>query len=182
LNKERIFSIIRSCGKGLEIFRIGQGYDAHRLEPDTPLVLGGVEIPHDKGLVGHSDADALVHAVMDALLGAAAMGDIGTHFPDTDPQWRGASSIGMLKKVIAMLAEEGWVVNNIDCTVVAQEPKLAPYISQMRESMAKTISMDVGQISIKAKTTEGMGFTGDGTGMEAYAIASISETLPDKSE
>ena len=147
-------------------------------------MLGGVEIPHDKGLVGHSDADALVHAVMDALLGAAAMGDIGTHFPDTDPQWRGASSIVMLKQVIAMLAEEGWAVNNIDCTVVAQEPRLAPYIPRMRETVAQAIDADVGRVSIKAKTTEGMGFTGDGTGMEAYATASIAETGrggPDKS-
>ena len=156
------------------IFRIGQGYDAHLLEPDRPLVLGGVEIPHNKGLMGQSDADVLTHAIMDALLGAAAMGDIGAHFPDTDPKWRGASSIGMLKEVVVKLNREGWEINNIDCTIVAQEPKLAPYILQMRESLAATLKVEIGRVSVKATTTEGMGFTGEGMGMKAYAVASIA--------
>lgn len=136
-------------------------------------MLGGVEIPNNKGLMGHSDADVLTHAIIDALLGAAAMGDIGAHFPDTDPKWRGASSIGMLKEVVVKLNREGWEINNIDCTIVAQEPKLAPYISQMGESLAAALKMEIGRVSVKATTTEGMGPIGEGMGMEAYAVVSI---------
>ena len=154
--------------------RVGHGYDAHRLETGRPLILGGVEIHSEKGLVGHSDADVLVHAIMDALLGAAAMGDIGDYFPDTDAKWHGASSVGMMKEVAGMLVKAGWVVNNIDSTIVAQAPKLAPYISEMRETLAQALNIDTDRVSVKATTTEGMGFAGQGAGMEAYAVATIT--------
>jgi len=137
------------------------------------LVLGGVNIPGKKGLVGHSDADVLAHAVIDALLGAASMGDIGRYFPDTDPKWKDANSIEMLKQIIEMLEDAGWLVSNVDCTVIAEEPRLAPYVPQMRESLAVALNLEVDRVSVKAKTTEGMGFTGEKLGMEAYAVACI---------
>ena len=151
--------------------RIGQGYDVHRLVEGRKLILGGVEIPYEKGLLGHSDADVLTHAVMDALLGAAALGDIGKLFPDTDERYRGADSIGLLREVGRVLDENGYKVGNIDCTVVAQAPKLAPYREQMRANMAQALGIAVDQISVKATTEEKLGFTGDGSGMAAQAIA-----------
>ena len=151
--------------------RIGQGYDVHRLVEGRKLILGGVEIPYEKGLLGHSDADVLTHAVMDALLGAAALGDIGKLFPDTDERYRGADSIGLLREVGRVLDENGYKVGNIDCTVVAQAPKLAPHREQMRLNMAQALGVEVNQISVKATTEEKLGFTGDGSGMAAQAIA-----------
>ena len=150
--------------------RIGQGYDVHRLVEGRKLILGGVEIPYERGLLGHSDADVLTHAVMDALLGAAALGDIGKLFPDTDERYRGADSIGLLREVGRVLDENGYKVGNIDCTVVAQAPKLAPYREQMRANMAQALGIAVDQISVKATTEEKLGFTGDGSGMAAQAI------------
>lgn len=151
--------------------RIGQGYDVHRLVEGRKLILGGVEIPYEKGLLGHSDADVLTHAVMDALLGAAALGDIGKLFPDTDERYRGADSIGLLREVGRVLDENGYKVGNIDCTVVAQAPKLAPHREQMRLNMAQALGIEVNRISVKATTEEKLGFTGDGSGMAAQAIA-----------
>ena len=151
--------------------RIGVGYDVHRLVEDRKLILGGVEIPWEKGLLGHSDADVLVHAVMDALLGAAALGDIGQHFPDTDPAYKGADSLQLLSKVGEILKEAGYQIGNVDATVVAQRPKLAPYREQMRVNMARALSVDASQISVKATTEEGLGFTGAGEGISAQAVA-----------
>ena len=151
--------------------RIGMGYDVHRLVEDRKLILGGVEIPWEKGLLGHSDADVLVHAVMDALLGAAALGDIGQHFPDTDPAYKGADSLQLLSKVGEILKEAGYQIGNVDATVIAQRPKLAPYREQMRVNMARALSVDVSQISVKATTEEGLGFTGAGEGISAQAVA-----------
>ena len=151
--------------------RIGQGYDVHRLVEGRKLILGGVEIPYEKGLLGHSDADVLTHAVMDALLGAAALGDIGKLFPDTDERYRGADSIGLLREVGRVLDENGYKVGNIDCTVVAQAPKLVPHREQMRLNMAQALGIEVNRISVKATTEEKLGFTGDGSGMAAQAIA-----------
>ncbi len=141
--------------------RVGLGYDVHRLVPDRALILGGVEIPYEKGLLGHSDADVLLHAIMDAMLGAAAMGDIGKHFPDTDPKYEGASSLELLKRVGELLEEELYVVENIDATIIAQKPKMAPHIPKMRENIAKTLGLELDQINIKATTEEGLGFTGE---------------------
>ena len=154
--------------------RIGQGYDVHRLAEGRELVLGGVVIPYEKGLLGHSDADVLTHVVMDALLGAAAMGDIGQHFPDTDPEYKDISSIALLKKVGAMLEEKGYVIENIDATVIAQNPKLAPYRSQMITNIAGALGIDEDRVNIKATTEEGLGFTGLGEGMSAMAVTLIT--------
>ncbi len=154
--------------------RIGQGYDVHRLVEGRDLILGGVTVPYEKGLLGHSDADVLVHAVMDALLGAAALGDIGQHFPDTDPEYEGISSIALLEKVGALLEEQGYVVENIDATVIAQRPKLAPYRPQMAENIAAALHLEVNQVSVKATTEEGLGFTGTGEGISSQAIALLS--------
>ena len=151
--------------------RIGSGYDVHRLTEGRKLILGGVEIPYAKGLLGHSDADVLVHAVMDALLGAAALGDIGQHFPDKDPAYQDISSITLLKKVAGLLRENGYQVGNIDATVIAQNPKLAPYREQMRQNIADALGISAGQVSVKATTEEGLGFTGTGEGISAQAIA-----------
>ena len=151
--------------------RIGMGYDVHRLVEDRKLILGGVEIPWEKGLLGHSDADVLVHAVMDALLGAAALGDIGQHFPDTDPAYKGVDSLQLLSKVGEILKEAGYEIGNVDATVIAQRPKLAPYREQMRVNMARALSVDASQISVKATTEEGLGFTGAGEGISAQAVA-----------
>ena len=156
--------------------RVGMGYDVHKLTEDRKLILGGVEIPYEKGLLGHSDADVLLHAIMDALLGAAALGDIGKHFPDTDPQYKGISSIKLLEHVAALLDENGYVVENIDATIIAQRPKMRPYIDQMRENIAKALGVETDQINVKATTEEGLGFTGSGEGISAQAIASL-ETI-----
>ena len=151
--------------------RVGMGYDVHRLVEDRKLILGGVEIPYEKGLLGHSDADVLLHAIMDALLGAAALGDIGKHFPDSDEAYKGISSIRLLEKVGELLEEHFYFIGNVDATVIAQRPKLAPYREEMRENVAKALGISVDQVSIKATTEEGLGFTGTGEGISAQAIA-----------
>ena len=154
--------------------RIGQGYDVHRLVEGRKLILGGVEIPYEKGLLGHSDADVLLHAVMDALLGASALGDLGKHFPDTDPAYEGISSIALLKEVGKLLDENGFVIENIDATVIAQRPRLAPYREEMRMRIAEALHIDISQISIKATTEEGLGFTGSGEGISSSAITLLT--------
>ena len=154
--------------------RIGTGYDVHRLTEDRKLILGGVEIPYEKGLLGHSDADVLLHAIMDALLGAAALGDIGRHFPDTDEAYRGASSMKLLERVGELVAQELYVIGNIDATVIAQRPKLAPYIGEMRVRLADAMEIPVERVSVKATTEEGLGITGKGDGMTATAVCLLS--------
>ena len=154
--------------------RIGMGYDVHRLQEGCKLIMGGVEIPYEKGLLGHSDADVLVHAVMDALLGAAALGDIGKHFPDTDPAYKGISSILLLQKVGELLEEHCFLIENIDATIIAQAPKMRPHIDQMRQNMADALKIDVSQINVKATTEEGLGFTGAGEGISAQAICLLN--------
>ena len=155
--------------------RIGHGYDVHRLVPERKLILGGVEIPWEKGLLGHSDADVLTHAVMDALLGAAALGDIGRLFPDSDPAYAGADSIELLKKVTALLRENGYTLHNLDCTVLAQAPKLAPHIAALRENLANACGVNVSAVSVKATTEEGLGFIGAGEGIAAHAVCILEE-------
>ena len=150
--------------------RIGHGYDVHRLTEGRKLILGGVDIPYEKGLLGHSDADVLTHAVMDALLGAAGLGDIGKHFPDTDPAYAGADSLKLLEHVTALLVKEGWQVGNVDATILAQRPTLAPHIPQMRENLAARMGIAPAQVNVKATTEEGLGFTGAGEGMAAHAV------------
>ncbi len=157
------------------MFRIGHGYDVHRLVEGRRLVLGGVEIPYEKGLLGHSDADVLTHALCDALLGAAALGDIGRLFPDSDPEYEGADSIVLLGKVVERLREAGFVPVNADVTVLAQRPKLMPYIEQMRAKLAEALGTETGRVSVKATTEEGLGFTGSGEGMAAHAVCLIEE-------
>ena len=154
--------------------RIGQGYDVHRLVEGRKLILGGVEIPYEKGLLGHSDADVIVHAIMDALLGAAALGDIGEHFPDTDEKYKGISSIELLKCVGSLLAEHGFIIENIDSTIIAQRPKLLNYRPQMMENIAAALGIEKNQVCVKATTEEGMGFTGTGEGISAQAICLLS--------
>ena len=158
--------------------RIGHGYDVHRLVEGRKLILGGVEIPFEKGLLGHSDADVLAHAVMDALLGAAALGDIGTLFPDSDPAYKGADSLELLRRVTAVLGENGYRVGNVDATVLAQRPKLAPHIPLMRERLAAAMGIDPGRVSVKATTEEGLGFTGTGEGIAAHAVTLIEGQGP----
>ena len=153
--------------------RIGHGYDVHRLVEGRRLILGGVEIPFEKGLLGHSDADVLTHAIMDALLGAAALGDIGKLFPDSDPAYEGADSLKLLERVVEVLKENGYMVGNVDATVLAQRPKLAPHIPQMRERLARAMGTDMGRVSVKATTEEGLSFTGAGEGIAAHAVALI---------
>ena len=153
------------------MMRIGHGYDVHRLVEDRSLILGGVEIPHTKGLLGHSDADVLTHAVMDALLGAAGLWDIGHAFPDTDPAYKGISSLLLLERVMEMLRAKGFSVGNIDATILAQKPKLAPHIPLMRENIARIVGVDAGLVNIKATTEEGLGFTGSEQGIAAHAVA-----------
>ena len=153
--------------------RVGHGYDVHRLVEGRALILGGVTVPFDRGLLGHSDADVLTHAVMDALLGAAALGDIGKLFPDSDAAYAGADSIALLERVTALLRERDWQVGNVDATVVAQTPKLAPYIPEMRRRLAEAMGLDVDCVSVKATTEERLGFTGSGEGMAAHAVALI---------
>lgn len=154
--------------------RIGMGYDVHRLVEDRPLIIGGVTIPYEKGLLGHSDADVLLHAVMDALLGAAALGDIGKHFPDTDPAYKGASSMRLMERVGELLAENMFFIENIDATIIAQAPKMRPYIDEMRENIAKALKIDISQINVKATTEEGLGFTGAGEGISSQAVCMLS--------
>ena len=155
--------------------RIGHGYDVHKLCENRKLILGGVDIPHDKGLLGHSDADVLVHAVMDALLGAAALGDIGKLFPDTDDEFKGADSIELLKQVCVVLDNEGYAIVNIDSTVCAQKPKLAPFIEAMRQNIANACGIDISRVSVKATTEEKLGFTGEEKGISATAVCLINE-------
>ena len=151
--------------------RIGHGYDVHRLKQGRRLILGGVEIDSPVGLDGHSDADVLAHAITDAILGAAALGDIGAHFPDTDPEWKGADSIGLLREIVRRVREAGWRVGNVDATVVLQRPKLRPHIDAMRLRLAEAMSVDLGAVSVKATTGEGMGWVGSGEGAAAHAVA-----------
>ncbi|OPY57275.1 MAG: 2-C-methyl-D-erythritol 2,4-cyclodiphosphate synthase [Pelotomaculum sp. PtaU1.Bin035] len=155
--------------------RVGFGYDVHRLVADRPLVLGGVNIPYEKGLLGHSDADVLVHAVMDAVLGAAGEGDIGRHFSDNDPRYKGISSLTLLSRVGEILGQKGLAVGNVDTVVVAQAPKLAPFMEEMKVKIAESLWVDPGKINIKATTTEGLGFAGAGEGIAAYAVALIDD-------
>lgn len=150
--------------------RIGHGYDVHRLVEGRPLIIGGVNIPHETGLLGHSDADVLTHAVMDALLGALALGDIGKHFPDTDAEWKGADSLVLAAHVRDIVCRDGWTVSNVDATVLAQAPKLAPHIPAMRENLAKTLGIAVDRVSVKATTEERLGFTGEKLGIAAHAV------------
>ncbi len=154
--------------------RIGHGYDVHRLVADRKLIIGGVEIPHRLGLLGHSDADVLTHAVMDAMLGALALGDIGKHFPDTDAQYAGADSIVLLRRVTAIIKNEGWQLGNLDATILAQAPKMAPHILQMRENLCQAIGCDVSQVSVKATTEEKLGFTGSEEGIAAHCVCLLT--------
>jgi len=155
------------------LFRIGLGYDAHRLVKGRPLIIGGVRIPFDSGLAGHSDSDVLTHAIIDALLGALAMGDIGVHFPDDDPDYKDADSIVMLEKVMEMVKGEGYIINNLDNTIIAEKPKLVPYIRGIKEGLSGVLGIPSNKISIKATTTEGMGFCGRGEGIAAFSVVSL---------
>lgn len=154
--------------------RIGMGYDVHKLVEDRKLIIGGVEIPFEKGLLGHSDADVLLHAIMDSLLGACALGDIGRHFPDTDIKYKGISSINLLEETARIIFENGYSINNIDATIIAQKPKMSPHIETMKKNIAKALNIDINQINIKATTEEGLGFTGEMLGISAQSIASIN--------
>lgn len=153
--------------------RIGMGYDVHKLTENRDLIIGGVNIPYELGLLGHSDADVLIHAIMDSLLGATALGDIGKHFPDTDPKYKGISSIKLLEEVGNLLKKNNYNIINIDSTIIAQKPKMAPHISKMRENMAKALNISVNQINVKATTEEGLGFTGEGKGISAQSICLV---------
>ncbi len=157
--------------------RIGTGYDVHRLAEGRKCILGGVEIPYEKGLLGHSDADVLLHAVMDALLGAAALGDIGKHFPDTEEEYRGISSVKLLKKVGELLEEHTFLIENIDATIIAEAPKMRPYIDAMRENIAAALGLEISRISVKATTEEGLGFTGSGEGISAQAVCLLTTPM-----
>ncbi len=161
------------------MLRVGTGYDVHRLAEGRKLILGGVEIPYEKGLLGHSDADVLLHAIMDALLGAACLGDIGLHFPDQDPQYEGIDSLKLLRKTAGMLTNRGYAINNIDSTIIAQQPKLRPYIDDMRKNIARTLQIPEDRVNVKATTEEGLGFTGAGEGIAAQAVCAI-ELLNDR--
>ena len=154
--------------------RVGMGYDVHRLGPDRKLIIGGVEIPYEIGLIGHSDADVLLHAIMDALLGAAALGDIGKHFPDTDERYKGISSLKLLGYVGDLLAKRHWIIENIDATIIAQRPKMRPYIDEMNKNIASVLGIEVSQVNVKATTEEGLGFTGSGEGISSQAICMLS--------
>jgi 2-C-methyl-D-erythritol 2,4-cyclodiphosphate synthase len=154
-------------------YRVGMGYDVHPLVENRPLILGGITIPHHHGLAGHSDADCLVHAICDALLGAVAAGDLGQHFPDTDPQYAGIAGLVLLQRVTEIVARKGWKITNIDATIVAQAPRLAPYRAQMKERIAATLEVEHERVNIKATTTEGLGFTGRNEGIAAYAVVLV---------
>ncbi len=156
--------------------RIGYGYDVHKLVEGRPLILGGIEIPYEKGLLGHSDADVLLHAISDALLGAAALGDIGKHFPDTDEKWLGADSKKLLREVAILVAREGFRISNVDATVAMQRPKLRPHIDEMRQCIASILGLYVDEVSVKATTTEGLGFVGSGEGVAAHAVCLLLPT------
>lgn len=162
--------------------RIGMGYDVHRLVEGRALILGGVEIPYEKGLLGHSDADVLLHAIMDALLGAATLGDIGKHFPDTDPAYKGISSMKLLEHVGRLLEENLFLIENIDATIIAQAPKMRPYIDAMRENIAKALGIAIEQVSVKATTEEGLGFTGTGEGISSQAVCLLTSPVNLRSE
>ncbi len=155
--------------------RIGMGYDVHKLVENRDLIIGGVKIPYEKGLLGHSDADVLLHAISDALLGAAALGDIGKHFPDTDERFKGADSLELLRQVGVMLEERFYVIENIDATIIAQRPKMLPHIPAMRENIARVLNLDADQVNVKATTEEGMGFTGSGDGISSQAVCLINK-------
>ncbi|MGM0831004.1 MAG: 2-C-methyl-D-erythritol 2,4-cyclodiphosphate synthase [Bacillota bacterium] len=157
------------------MFRIGQGFDVHQLVEERPLIMGGITIPYEKGLLGHSDADVLLHAVADACLGAVAAGDIGKHFPDTDPEFKDADSAKLLEHVWALVKEEGYELGNIDCTIIAQKPKMAPYIDAMRQSIATLLEADIAQVNVKATTSEQLGFTGRGEGIAAQTTVLIKK-------
>ena len=158
------------------MIRIGTGYDVHRLVDGRKLIIGGVNIPYEKGLLGHSDADVLLHAICDALLGAAGLGDIGKHFPDTDPRFKGISSIALLGEVCRLLGKAGYRVNNIDATIVAERPKMAPHVPTMIANIAAAVQVDARSVNVKATTTEGLGFAGKGEGIEAHAVCTIART------
>lgn len=155
--------------------RVGHGFDAHRLVPGRKLILGGVEVPSETGALGHSDADVLAHALSDAILGAAALGDLGTYFPDTDLRWKDADSLELLAQCAAKLRQAGYRLENVDATIIVQRPRLAPYIAGMRANVAGRIGLPVEHVSIKAKTSEGLGYTGDGSGIAAFAVASVGD-------
>lgn len=157
------------------MIRVGQGLDVHAFAPKRPLILGGVKIPYELGLAGHSDADVLIHAICDACLGAAGLGDIGRHFPDTDPEWAGADSRDLLRRVVRQLAEGGWSLVNVDATVIAQAPRLAPHIPAMRDNLAADLGLAVEAVNVKATTSEGLGFTGRREGIAAQAVVLISQ-------
>lgn len=157
------------------MFRIGHGYDVHRLAEDRPLIIGGVNIPHDAGLLGHSDADVLVHAVMDSMLGALALGDIGKHFPDTDERYKGADSIELLRQVAKIVDDHDYTVSNIDSTILAQAPKMAPHIDRMRKNIACAVGIDTSRVSVKATTEEKLGFTGEKKGIAAHAVCLLTK-------
>lgn len=159
--------------------RVGMGYDVHRLVEERDLIIGGVKIPYEKGLDGHSDADVLLHAVMDALLGAAALGDIGKHFPDTDPEYEGADSVRLLEQVGGLIEEAGYLIENIDATIIAQRPKMRDYIDTMRENIARALGIEINQVNVKATTEEGLGFTGEGDGISSQAVCCL-EAIYDK--
>jgi 2-C-methyl-D-erythritol 4-phosphate cytidylyltransferase/2-C-methyl-D-erythritol 2,4-cyclodiphosphate synthase len=174
MNSRKDIHYNKECGEK-NMVRFGMGYDVHKLVENRKLILGGVEIPYIYGLDGHSDADVLLHGIKDALLGAAALGDIGKHFPDTDMKYKGVSSIILLERVREIIAEHGYIVNNIDATIVAERPKLAPYIPEMNKRIADALKVEIGQVNVKATTTEGLGFAGKGAGIAAYAVASITK-------
>lgn len=157
------------------MIRIGQGYDVHQLVVDRPLIIGGIEIPYEKGLLGHSDADVLLHTITDAILGSLALGDIGKHFPDTDPEWKGADSAKLLAAVWEMVRDRGYRLGNLDATIIAQKPKMAPYIPAMRERIAELLDAEVDQINVKATTTEQLGFTGRGEGIASMAVVLLQK-------
>ena len=156
---------------------IGMGYDVHRLVPDRDLIIGGVKIPYEKGLLGHSDADVLLHAIMDALLGAAALGDIGKHFPDTDPKYKGADSLELMREVGRLLDENRFLIENIDATIIAQAPKMRPHIDEMRQNIADALGIELSQVNVKATTEEGLGFTGRGEGISSQAICLLTSPI-----
>ena len=174
--------LLEITGGNFNDMRIGMGYDVHKLTEGRKLIIGGVEIPYEKGLLGHSDADVLLHAIMDALLGAAALGDIGKHFPDTDPAYKGISSLKLLEHVGALLEEHYFLIENIDATIIAQAPKMRPFIDMMRKNIADTLHIDLSQVNVKATTEEGLGFTGSGEGISSQAICLLTTPLGLQSE
>ena len=174
--------LLEITGGNFNNMRIGMGYDVHKLTEGRKLIIGGVEIPYEKGLLGHSDADVLLHAIMDALLGAAALGDIGRHFPDTDPAYKGISSLKLLEHVGALLEEHYFLIENIDATIIAQAPKMRPFIDTMRKNIADTLHIDLSQVNVKATTEEGLGFTGSGEGISSQAICLLTTPLGLQSE